>query len=172
MTHWPLTSCDTLARLTHPQLMLKKSPLCPRDRVDWAIDPAPNKTRMKVPESLPCQSQSSRNLSTYRLSPPKTLGHKDSESGSCSLISFSPWCLSDNFSVSFWYFVAVLAGAVWPGWPQLGPASRGRLGWAEAVTTHNAKADSGHWTARAQPRGAYRQTRRSYQSKNKVSSDF
>ena len=60
-----MTSCVTRshARLTHPQLMLKKSPLCPRERVDWAIDPAPNRTRMKVPESLPCQSQSARYLS-------------------------------------------------------------------------------------------------------------
>ena len=32
--------------------MLKKSPLCPRERVDCAMDPAPNRTRMYVPENI------------------------------------------------------------------------------------------------------------------------
>ena len=33
-----------------PQLMLKNVPLWPRERTDWAIDPAPKRIRMKVPE--------------------------------------------------------------------------------------------------------------------------
>ena len=67
MTHRVTVTClPHWSGPTHPQLMLKKSPLCPRDRVDWAMDPAPNRTRMKVPISSPRQSKRIGNLLTYR----------------------------------------------------------------------------------------------------------
>ena len=34
---------------TYPQLMLRKVPLWPRERTDWAMEPAPNSISMKVP---------------------------------------------------------------------------------------------------------------------------
>ena len=41
-----------ISALSYPQLILKKSPLCPSDSTDCAIEPAPNNTSINVPENI------------------------------------------------------------------------------------------------------------------------